>query len=222
MTIKNDIFVIWDKQKEKKSCHDFIIIVLPIRISMQILKFIHISLKHYIYFPVLDLDSVLAASDWRPLSVVGASCTLEYLVPSALLHSALPLLGDHLQHPHDLRLPRTDGHQAGTQGLKLPPCAVAQPHFGSTVSPSPPSSLLSLSGILRVSRSGRPSLLQVHPRPALPVSPPPPGVPGAGCGAVVPAGPVPGPAPAGGDSVDLPGPGTLSGQTGFSLPLRPD
>lgn len=52
--------------------------------------------------PVLDLDALLAAGDWRPLSVVSASCTLEYLVPSALLHAALRLLGHHLQHPHDL------------------------------------------------------------------------------------------------------------------------
>lgn len=66
---------------------------------------------------VLDLDAVLAAGDWRPLSVVSAPCTLEYLVPCALLHSALPLLGHHLQHPHDLRLPRTAGHQAGGQGF---------------------------------------------------------------------------------------------------------
>ena len=48
-----------------------------------------------------DLDAVLAACDRRPLSVVSTSCTLEYLVPSALLLPALPLLGDHLQHPHD-------------------------------------------------------------------------------------------------------------------------
>lgn len=49
-----------------------------------------------------DPDAVLAACDRRPLSVVSTSCTLEYLVPSALLLPALPLLGDHLQHPHDL------------------------------------------------------------------------------------------------------------------------
>ncbi|TMS17904.1 Nurim [Larimichthys crocea] len=42
-----------------------------------------------------------------------------------------------------------------------------------------------------------------------------------GCRAVAPAGLVPGQAPVGGDSVDLPGTGTLSGQTGFSLPLCP-
>lgn len=46
--------------------------------------------------------------------MVGASCTLEYLVPSALLLSAFPLLGHHLQHPHAGRLPRAAGHQAGT------------------------------------------------------------------------------------------------------------
>lgn len=46
-----------------------------------------------------DLDALLAASNWRPLSVVSASCTLEYLVASALLHIALSLLGHHLQHP---------------------------------------------------------------------------------------------------------------------------
>ncbi|MED6248974.1 hypothetical protein ATANTOWER_007678 [Ataeniobius toweri] len=48
-----------------------------------------------------DLDALLAASDWRPLPVVSASCTLEYLVPPALLCAALPLLGHHLQHPCD-------------------------------------------------------------------------------------------------------------------------
>lgn len=52
--------------------------------------------------PLLDLDALLAACDRRPLSVVSSSCTLEYLVPSALLLSALPLLGNHLQHPRDL------------------------------------------------------------------------------------------------------------------------
>lgn len=74
-----------------------------------------VSLHHSIILisPVLDLDALLAACDWRPLSVVSASCTLEYLVPSALLQSALPLLGNHLQHPHDLWLLWTAGHQAG-------------------------------------------------------------------------------------------------------------
>lgn len=55
-----------------------------------------------VFPPLLDLDALLAACDRRPLSVVSASCTLEHLVPFALLRSALPLLGDHLQHPHDL------------------------------------------------------------------------------------------------------------------------
>lgn len=78
-----------------------------------------------------------------------------------------------------------------------------------------------LSGVLRVSRFRGPPVSQVTSCPAPPVSPPPPGLPGAGRRAVAPAGPVPGQAPAGGDSVDLPGPGSLSGQTGFSLPLCP-
>lgn len=81
--------------------------------------------------------------------------------------------------------------------------------------------LSGLSGVLRVSRFRGPPVSQVAWCPAPPVSPPPPGVPGAGCRAVVPAGPVPGQAPTGRDSVDLPGPGTLSGQTGFRIPLCP-
>ncbi len=72
-----------------------------------------------------------------------------------------------------------------------------------------------------MSRSGGPPVSQVASCPATPVSPPPPSVPGAGRRAVAPAGLVPGPAPVGRDSVDLPGPGTLPGQTGFSVPLRP-
>lgn len=55
-----------------------------------------------VLLPLLDLDALLAAGDWCPLSVVSASCALEYLVPSAVLHAALPLLGHHLQHPHGL------------------------------------------------------------------------------------------------------------------------
>lgn len=81
--------------------------------------------------------------------------------------------------------------------------------------------LAGLSGVLQVSRFRGPPVSQVTSHSAPPLSPPPPGVPGAGCRAVAPAGLVPGQAPAGGDSVDLPGPGTLPGQTGFSLPLRP-
>lgn len=48
-----------------------------------------------------DLDALLAASNWRPLSVVSTSCTLEYLAAPALLLAALSLLGHHLQHPND-------------------------------------------------------------------------------------------------------------------------
>lgn len=77
------------------------------------------------------------------------------------------------------------------------------------------------SGVLRVSRFRGPPVSQVSPCPAPLVSPPPPGVPGAGRRAVAPAGLVPGQAPAVWDSVGLPGPGTLPGQTGFSLPLYP-
>lgn len=55
--------------------------------------------------------------------------------------------------------------------------------------------------------------------PETPVPPPPSGVPGAGHRPVAPAGLIPGQAPAGGDYVDLSGPGTLPGQAGFSLPL---
>lgn len=47
-------------------------------------------------------DVFLAACDERPLFVGGASCALEHVVPSALLFAALPLLGHHLQQPHDL------------------------------------------------------------------------------------------------------------------------
>lgn len=81
--------------------------------------------------------------------------------------------------------------------------------------------LSGLSGVLRVFRFRGAPVSEVASCPAPPVSPPPPGVPGAGCRAVVPAGPVPGQAPAGRDSVGLPGSGTLSGQTGFIIPLCP-
>lgn len=70
-------------------------------------------------------------------------------------------------------------------------------------------------------RFGGPPVVQVAPCPAPYVSFPPPGVSGAGRRAVAPAGFVSGQAAAGSDSVDLPGPGTLAGQTGFSVPLRP-
>lgn len=83
--------------------------------------------------------------------------------------------------------------------------------------PAPPPS-----GVLRVFWFRRPPGSQVASRPALPVSPPPPGVPGAGRRAVAPAGLVSGQAAAGRDSVRLPGPGALPGQTGFSLSLHPD
>lgn len=63
---------------------------------------LHHSASLVSFLLCLDLDALLAACDWRPLPVVSASCTLEYLVPSALLHPALPLLGNHLQHPHAL------------------------------------------------------------------------------------------------------------------------
>lgn len=63
-----------------------------------------------------DLDALLEACDWRPLPVVSPSCTLEHMVASDLLCTALPVLGHHLQHPHALRLPRAAGHQAGNQG----------------------------------------------------------------------------------------------------------
>lgn len=78
------------------------------------------------------------------------------------------------------------------------------------------------SGVLRLFRFGRPPGSQVASRPALPVSSSPPGVPGAGCCAVAPAGLVSGQAPTSRGSVRLPGPGALSGQAGFSLPLCPD
>lgn len=77
------------------------------------------------------------------------------------------------------------------------------------------------SGVLRLLRFRGPTVSQIAWRPAPPGSPAPPGVPGAGRGTVVPAGPVPGPAPAGRHAVGLPGPGSLSGQTGFGIPLRP-
>lgn len=66
-----------------------------------------------------------------------------------------------------------------------------------------------------------PSVQQVARCPASPPAPPSPGVPGVCRGVVAPPCLVPGPAPAGGDSLCLLGPGTLTGQTGFSLPLCP-
>lgn len=66
------------------------------------LKYAFLTLLSLPFLTVLDLDALLAACDWRPLPVVSASCTLEYLVTSALLRTALPLLGHHLQHPVDL------------------------------------------------------------------------------------------------------------------------
>lgn len=47
-------------------------------------------------------NTLLAASDWRSLSVVSASCSLEYLVSPVVLFAALHLLGNHLQYHHNL------------------------------------------------------------------------------------------------------------------------
>lgn len=47
-------------------------------------------------------NPVLAACDWRPLSVGSASYPLEYLVSAVVLFGALHLLGHHLQHHHHL------------------------------------------------------------------------------------------------------------------------
>lgn len=79
-----------------------------------------------------------------------------------------------------------------------------------------------LTGLLRVPGTRRARVLQVSPCSAFPVSPAPPSVPGAGRGAVVPACTVIGPTAAGWVSVHLPSCRPLSGQTGFSIPLRPD
>lgn len=163
--------------------------------------------SHFFFASVVDPDALLAASDWRPLPVVGASCTLECLVPCPLLLSALSLLGNHLQHPNDLWLSRTDGHQAGDRGLITGLNLVYINYIlrtiftinwqliyidiqGKEVLLSHTST--SLSGVLWVSGVRWPPVPQVAPCPAPPVSSPPPGVPGAGRRAVAPADLVPG------------------------------
>lgn len=47
-------------------------------------------------------NPLLAAGDWRPLSVVSASRALEHLVPSPVFFAALHLLGNNLQYHHHL------------------------------------------------------------------------------------------------------------------------
>lgn len=62
------------------------------------------TFSRFVYPPprFSGFNPLLAAGDWRPLSVVSASGALEHLVPSPVFFAALPLLGNHLQYPHHL------------------------------------------------------------------------------------------------------------------------
>lgn len=71
---------------------------------------IHLPFKCFFFFfsvfnyrlILTGFNTLLAACDWRPLSVVSASCALEYLFSSVVLFAALHLLGNHLQYHHNL------------------------------------------------------------------------------------------------------------------------